>query len=1193
MKYIASFLLVMFALLPMSFGQAKQVAPAGGIDTPQINHLVICDNHYASLQQCVNVAGTTSSVLVPYAQHPGETYSNPHSVTVLDIRQTLPSGANPAGTIFQDQLNNGSGGLAAGITHGGPNNLDLLNPGAIQAFRLNYVTPGTDTQTYPHQHTNIYNSSSSKRYMSNDDITHTMLNLYIPSGGKNYSNQYSGGESTAFEKPNHAILTLNSLKQTEGQGGGYFASLVKNLGVGDTMMNTQQGVATGVSDGDDEGLKFFRANLIHNPSRFGMSITSIASDSYGNYVFRGTNTGSYNGLPSEGLPVINLSKDLNPSQTGNITDIRAYAADNRFAQVTPDTGINIATLLGNSTVSYTTSSIVPSNLSAGILTAKNGSGGLSSATVTVTNATGFTASSTIPVCIGSVAANYEQTYISAVNTSTNTLTLQYARYQHGTNDMVSQGGACGYAIAMSADEKAPGTVPANDLASQTTTLHNAYYVMGTISGNFIVYTNMHASADAVLHTAAYTNTTPLVAGTLTPSVGGGQLNGLAINGDANYSNYRGNFVGQTTLAYPTITFSGGGCTTQPVASVTSYARPSASQILPVITITNPGAGCSGSLTATMQSSYANPYHLYPATVSFKVIDPSAAIDPNTGEPSASGNYVMTEAVNPANWANGDTLEISGWWNQYAGSNVTLGTIYGGQSNNFSLRHALLFAGDWAGSEPVGNTLSGIVNRTPSSHYYSPNGPSPGVAYELPPDGFELGGMMKNSIWTSDAPTDSVMAVRCVSGGSFYVDALSPCNFGVAQSYHIWKGFTASNIAAYDSIDYNNGTRTITYNVPNFVFQNGNISFGSTSGFGTTPSFHTGLQIKHDNGVTFVNDNGPTQIIHICNPLFSASNVLGVGACHPRAGDTADYNFDGRWDAGYLNANVASRTPALSVSLAPPVFLGSATWSGTGSGHNYQFVFAAISPLGIMGPISADTLGVFNQGTLGGGNSITISCSTTAAQIGYPSGTTIAALLPDGAGNYINEGTCGSGGTITVDGSHTTNVVLPTHAYNSFIGAGQYRVEASGDISFLPSQTTETGDTHIARTGANDVSIGSTKGASDGALHVGSLTIGGNAVCQSTGTNCPSSGGGTPLGGTVTLTSPSSGIEGGICWSNTVTVTGATVGHAVAVSTADGSDGNAFSIVKATVSAANTIKVQECAYATAPFDPTTTYAVSTY
>lgn len=823
-------------------------------------------------------------------------------------------GVTPAGTALQEQLNNGSNGLAAGITHGGPGNLDLLNPGAIQAFRLNYVIPGTATNSYPQQNPFSEIAASSMRYMGNDGITAKYLNLYVPSGGKNYSPQYTGGEATQFEKPNYAILTLNAVKQTEGQVGGALGLTLNNVSPGDTMVHTDQAVATGTSDGDDEALKLFRANLIHNPSRFGMAISSVTPDSYGNYVFRGTQTGSYSGLPSEGLPVIDLSKDLNPSAAGNITDIRTYPTDTRFGQLTPDTGVNIASLLGNSTVSYSTSAIVPpGNLMNGIIANESGVGALSNATMTVASAAGFAVSSTVPVCIASVGANYEQTYITAVNTSTNTLTFQYIRYQHGTNEMVSQGGACGYAVAMSADEKAPNTVPINDLANQPTTLHNAYYVLATISGKLIVYTNMGGSSDPTPHTAAYTNTSPTVAGTLTPTVSGGALTALQVNSTANYqTNTSANMPGQRVLAYPTITFTGGNCATVPAAVVASYTVITGTQRLPVVTITNPGSGCDNTLVATMKSVYANPYHLYPATVSFKVIDPTASTDPNTGKPSAHGYYVMTEAINPAKWTSGDTLEISGWWNQYAGSSVILGKIYGGQSGRYGANYTESFVGDWASPD----TLRGIINGTPSSHYWSPSGPSAGVAYELPPDGVEVGGMVSSAIWTTDAPTTALWSVRCQNQAP-YVDAYSPCHYGVSQTYNLWQGFTASNTNLYDYISYNNGTRALSISAQSLLLPNTsspNVDLQNVLGF-TNPTTQA-----RGSGFSY---NGIYSATGAANAILAGNGLPGDSTATLGAGTTY---------TATVNVGAAS-TAGTGTTTTPLYVVGSA---GT-TAYTYAFV----------------------------------------------------------------------------------------------------------------------------------------------------------------------------------------------------------------------------------------------------------------
>ncbi len=103
-----------------------------------------------------------------------------------------------------------------------------------------------------------------------------------------------------------------------------------------------------------------------------------------------------------------------------------------------------------------------------------------------------------------------------------------------------------------------------------------------------------------------------------------------------------------------------------------------------------------------------------------------------------------------------------------------------------------------------------------------------------------------------------------------------------------------------------------------------------------------------------------------------------------------------------------------------------------------------------------------------------------------------------------------------------------------------------------------------------------------------IALGANCSIVSAVFNCGS--GTTLLTGTVALSGGS--FDPGACDSNTVTVTGATIGHAVAVSTSDGTDVDAFGILTATVSAANTVKVRLCPIATATFAGKS-YVVSTY
>lgn len=85
-----AFVLSLATVAPAQVTGPVSQAPKGGIDTSQINHLIICDTHYTTVQACVNVAGTTYSVLIPFGQHLNETWTNPNNVTVEDQRVGLP-----------------------------------------------------------------------------------------------------------------------------------------------------------------------------------------------------------------------------------------------------------------------------------------------------------------------------------------------------------------------------------------------------------------------------------------------------------------------------------------------------------------------------------------------------------------------------------------------------------------------------------------------------------------------------------------------------------------------------------------------------------------------------------------------------------------------------------------------------------------------------------------------------------------------------------------------------------------------------------------------------------------------------------------------------------------------------------------------------------------------------------------------
>jgi hypothetical protein len=66
-------------------GATTKSAP-GGFSGSAINHTVVCDSYYSTVQACVVAAGTNMSIIIPFGQHVGESYTNTYSVAILDMR---------------------------------------------------------------------------------------------------------------------------------------------------------------------------------------------------------------------------------------------------------------------------------------------------------------------------------------------------------------------------------------------------------------------------------------------------------------------------------------------------------------------------------------------------------------------------------------------------------------------------------------------------------------------------------------------------------------------------------------------------------------------------------------------------------------------------------------------------------------------------------------------------------------------------------------------------------------------------------------------------------------------------------------------------------------------------------------------------------------------------------------------------
>lgn len=698
-----------------------------------------------------------------------------------------------------------------------------------------------------------FTTVNTRRVTASDGYYPLRVYSQLVSGGKNYSNQFDGANGTVFEKPNSSAFGMTLRKWTAGQEGGANSLAVQNLGTGDTVLRVTEGVATGISDGDDEGLEADRENIIYNTRRFGMVVSTITPDALGNYVFRGTRAAGYSEDPAEHLPVLNITKDKNTSQAGNIVDAVAYPADPRFLQLTPDSGGGIPADLGNSAVSFSTAVVTgaaPGNINAN----EWGVGSLSNVVVPVVDASAFTVSTSIPVCFSSQGDNFEMAHVTAVNIPGKTVTLDYIRDQHASNEMLAQGGGCGYAISMYADDTTIASLGryGNDYANLTnsSTMHNAYYVLATIGGKYIVYTNSGATSNQLeWHTKAYMNTSPKVAGQLTATISGGSLATLTLT-NASSVNYVGNTssnlgFGQQVLAYPTITFTGGGCAVEPSVTVKGYAgSPFQTPQVPILSVPgdpgwSAGSGCTSAPTATMQTVYSNPYHLYPSTVSFRIIDPV------TGQWTL-GNYLMTESIRPSDWAVSDTLEISGWWNQQGGGgSSTVGKIFTGQSGVFGAARAWDFTGNWA----YRDTLLAVNNSTPSQNYWSINGPSAGTAYEQPPDIWTIGGWSRVAFALEQPPMRAITSVTCGASANSGADSNIPCLNGVAQTYNLFE-LQRLGSQSIDIVSYNNGTNQITFNTLGGTLFGGPFSVNSLAG-GLVKSGTGGLFSNATAGVDYV------------------------------------------------------------------------------------------------------------------------------------------------------------------------------------------------------------------------------------------------------------------------------------------------------------------------------------------------------
>jgi hypothetical protein len=187
-------------------------------------------------------------------------------------------------------------------------------------------------------------------------------------------------------------------------------------------------------------------------------------------------------------------------------------------------------------------------------------------------------------------------------------------------------------------------------------------------------------------------------------------------------------------------------------------------------------------------------------------------------------------------------------------------------------------------------------------------------------------------------------------------------------------------------------------------------------------------------------------------LYSDSSLVKEGYCSQfrtpalclgenyNSNGSSGYAPDGVVYEGSTNDTLSSQSPNISAGYGLPDRLISTVPSNAGT-TGYGYYLTGITAAGTQTPLSLDQFEL-NSATLGGSNTITITCPTSL-QFGYVSGMAYhvwRTLL--GSGSYTDLGLCALGSTVVDDGSNVAVNTPPATNYTGVGGAESWTVGGS-------------------------------------------------------------------------------------------------------------------------------------------------------
>src|SRR5580698_1409728 len=533
------------------------------------------------------------------------------------------------------------------------------------------------------------------------------------------TNNFYGSHNFSLDQSNPIGEILN----TASWGAGSMNNLGMNLyalGNGDhiDILSFDQSYG-GISAGDNEGNE---TKFVHTegPDVFEGTISSISTSPSSSKVcaspctvFSTTKTqGIYGNALGDGLELIDITKGDNTGYIANAWNpVVATGADwdAKYGVSNAHTTLTAAIVQGSA------SNVFPeANLA-----------------ISVASASGFVAGT--PACIFDPdGLNWECDNVTAVNASSNTLTLAVVRAPFGNGSVVAQGGMAGMGFTLQADWISPGNAGGLGIgdAGLWNTIRPTYPIeYNTAGATATIYTGSRGGY-AASATRAYT--TMGSGGAASATVSGGIVTSCAVSGGSGYSPGSGGYGGGIPQLVPTVN----GGATPPVLAV-NWINSTSLQSCNVV------SGGSGITTISVAVVPQNPYTVYPMAHLLNVWNPA------TGQVDGSSLAVDSPM---GTFSVGDTVEAPHYYaSDYLGFNQH---VFDYQPNAFQVDgRQLLIGGTFMGNDytdwvtNVNNPL--LYGGLPS--LYDPNPYVPGYGRWTTPYGYVLQGAFRDGLYMKTPP----------------------------------------------------------------------------------------------------------------------------------------------------------------------------------------------------------------------------------------------------------------------------------------------------------------------------------------------------------------------------------------------------------------------------------------------------------